>query len=919
MKLESAGLIKKINIFLILFLINIAIFSQENNEITLNVGVLDNFPPQYDLTDEGLPQGFAIDFIEAIVNLSGFKINYVIKSTWQELSTALESGEIDLIPNSGITQRRLDVYSYSIPIETFNVNIFTRKSYPQLFGLNDLEGKIVGVVEENIGEVLIQEVETASVHKFLAAEDALFDLLSGNIDAFIYPAPVFLLMVREAHLEDHIKENGPPLVEIKRGISVLKGNEWILEIINPVTSEFIHSKEYQRIYTKWYGRSTPFWNIKRVIIAMSIIMVITIIIVLLWKYKTTEQIVKKRTEELLFKGSLLENIAEGVITIDLEKKITSWNSGAETLFGYRENDILDNFFEVLFEKTDCSFDSYLKKIEKTKSEKVDLKYIQKDSNVFEGLTSITKLFDAKEVHIGYIIIIQDITNRKKMEAALQSSEARFKTAFYTSPDAVNINRLKDGLYIDVNQGFTRLTGYTWDDVNGKTSSDINIWLDPLDREELIRGLKETGYYSNLEAKFTKKDGTFTTALMSARIIDIEGVEHILSITRDITELKNMQKNLQQAQKMESIGLLAGGIAHDFNNILSPILGYVELTLDHLTEDSEGHNYLNKVLQATERARDLIKQILTFSRKNEHDPKPYQCQPIIKEALKLVRSSIPTTIEIQQDIASDCGLIIVDPIHIHQIIMNLCTNAYHAMEESGGILSVALEELQITNNDSDTQEMTPGSYICLKVRDTGQGIEQKIVDHIFDPYFTTKPVGKGSGMGLSIIYGIVKEYDGYINVFSEPGKGTEFKIYIPIIDAKKNIINSENNIPLEKGNERILLVDDEDALVQVEKKILEQYGYHVTTQKNSLEALELFRSKPNDFDLIISDVTMPHLTGDRLALEIIKIRKDIPILLCTGFSNILSNEKLKNIGIKGLLMKPISKKELILKVREVIDL
>ncbi len=260
--------------------------------------------------------------------------------------------------------------------------------------------------------------------------------------------------------------------------------------------------------------------------------------------------------------------------------------------------------------------------------------------------------------------------------------------------------------------------------------------------------------------------------------------------------------------MESIGTLAGGIAHDFNNILSPIFGYVELTLRKLPPDSREYDYLKSVLHASQRARDLVKQILTFSRKSEHTRKPLEAQIVIKEALKLIRSSIPSTIDICQDIKNDCSLIMADPVHIHQIIINLCTNAFHAMEETGGTISVSLEEIELKKNNFEVEDAEPGNYLLLRVSDTGKGMEQDVLDRIFDPYFTTKVVGKGTGLGLSVIHGIIKDYGGHICVFSEPFKGSEFIIYLPVIKSGSMISSSDNIEMPEMGKGSILLVDDE---------------------------------------------------------------------------------------------------------------
>ncbi|MCK4542738.1 MAG: PAS domain S-box protein [Spirochaetales bacterium] len=395
--------------------------------------------------------------------------------------------------------------------------------------------------------------------------------------------------------------------------------------------------------------------------------------------------------------------------------------------------------------------------------------------------------------------------------------------------------------------------------------------------------------------------------------------------RDITREKKaeeerikLEAKLQQAQKMEAVGTLAGGIAHDLNNILFPISGYAEMLLQDVPEDSPLRQRLIDILQGTKRAGDLVKQILTFSRQKDHEMKPLKVHLVINEALKLIKSSLPSTIEITQNIKSDCGLVYADPTQIHQIVMNLCTNAYHAMEETGGKLTFNLKEVELAAEDLNDPAMIPGKYVCLTVSDTGPGMEQSITDRIFDPYFTTKEEGKGTGMGLAVVHGVVKSHGGNISVYSEPGKGTEFKVHLPVIKKQEETAKLKTDLPIQKGDERILLVDDEDIIAQMGKQMLERLGYHVTARTGSTDALEAFRENPDKFDLVISDMTMPIMTGEQLAAEIMKIRSDIPIILCTGFSEMMSEEKAKSLGIKGFLMKPVVMKDFSNMIRKVLD-
>jgi signal transduction histidine kinase/CheY-like chemotaxis protein len=385
------------------------------------------------------------------------------------------------------------------------------------------------------------------------------------------------------------------------------------------------------------------------------------------------------------------------------------------------------------------------------------------------------------------------------------------------------------------------------------------------------------------------------------------------------EKKRLEMQLRQAQKMEAIGTLAGGIAHDFNNILYPIIGYAEMTMDLVPEQSTARNNLNEILVASDRAKELIQQILAFSRQQESNPQSLRIQPIIKEALKLMRSSMPATISIIQNIDEQCGPVLTDPSQIHQIIMNLCTNAYHAMRKQGGILEVALSEIDVKPGQTDKAfQLYPGLYLCLAVRDTGHGIDPLIMDRIFDPYFTTKPPGEGTGMGLALVHGIVKSYGGETFVISQPGKGATFQIYLPrIMEPEEETIMTMPKCISGQG-ERILFVDDEGHILSLVEQMLESLNYRVVAKTNSLEALEEFRMNPDLFDLVITDQTMPGLTGFDLAKKMLTIRPEIAIILCTGYSELVNEEQVKAAGIRKFILKPILKSQLSILIREVLD-
>ena len=523
------------------------------------------------------------------------------------------------------------------------------------------------------------------------------------------------------------------------------------------------------------------------------------------------------------------------------------------------------------------------------------------------------------------VLRKEINEHEQAEDRLKKSEQRFRDLFNAINDVIYTHDL-EGRFISVNPALCKAFGYEEDELIGRRASDFMKPEFALAfKSEYLEQLKKQERHDGTTIYFKKNGEKIYLEYRSVSIRPEDGKPFISGTGRDVTErvlserkVAKLQEQLAQAQKMEAIGTLAGGIAHDFNNILFPMFGYLEMVLQDLPKGNPLRGQLVEVLNGAKRARDLVKQILAFSRQSDHDMKPMKVHLVLKEALQLIKSSLPSTIKIKQNIQSDCGLVFADPTQIHQIVMNLCTNAYHAMEETGGKLTVNLKEVELTAEDLKDQTMVPGTHVCLTVADTGPGMEQSVIDRIFDPYFTTKEKGKGTGLGLAVVDGIVKSHGGHISVYSEPGKGTEFKVFLPVIKTKEEEHQVETDTPIQKGNERILLVDDQDMVAQMEKQMLERLGYHVTVRTSSTDALEAFRTQPDKFDVVITDMTMPNMTGDKLAAELIKIRPAIPVILCTGFSEMMSKEKTAALGIKGFLMKPVVMKDLSSIIRKVLD-
>jgi len=457
--------------------------------------------------------------------------------------------------------------------------------------------------------------------------------------------------------------------------------------------------------------------------------------------------------------------------------------------------------------------------------------------------------------------------------------------------------------IIINQGFTRFISPDYQDVFY------------LHRVQAI----ETGDKQSFELKLVKKDGTSFDAqlnIVPMKDSDDNFSQLRISIT-NISQLKQTEENLRQSQKMESVGTLAGGVAHEFNNILGGIIGYTEIAKEDASKDSSVLESLDEIINLSFRARDVVKQILSFSRKGKKDQKPLQPHLVIKQSLKVLRATIPTTVEIRSSLDENSGTILADLTQIHQVCMNLCMNAAHAMEDKGGILEIGLAPVVIDAEDTKmSPDLKTGEYVKITVSDTGSGISPENIANIFDPFFTTKEVGKGTGLGLSVVHGIIKDHGGEITVSSKIGEGTTFTVLLP--RTEKEIKEKKDAGQLHAGTESILLVDDEEQLLFPTKNNLERLGYKVTAMTNSLETLKLFKKDPQRYDLIITDLTMPHLTGDRLALEVTTIRPDMPVIIATGYSDAVDNDKVKQSGIKAFIPKPYQTQELTKTIRMILN-
>ena len=617
---------------------------------------------------------------------------------------------------------------------------------------------------------------------------------------------------------------------------------------------------------------------------------------------------------------LVEHIDLGIALMDTDHRILMVNSKCAEMYGRPADYYAGRFCYGEFEKYGfvCPGCPGAAAMQTGAMAQVERRSVRQDGSRFDTNVMAFPVFENGAV-TGFIEVTEDITERSELEEKLGEREAFFRSQFELSNTGIAITSADKG-WLRVNRKLCSMLGYTEQELYRMTWAEItypdDIAGEAAEFDKMLAGEIET---YEIDKRFVRKNADIVWVHLAASCFREQdrSVRFGIASIQDITQRRQMEEQLRQSQKMEAIGTLAGGIAHDFNNILAAIMGNAELARLNVQPESPVAGNIDQILKSSDRARDLVRQILAFSRRQDQERRPVDICMLVNEAVNLLRAMVPTTINIRHSVPADAQMVHADATRIHQVIINLCTNAAQAMESTGGALEIEVASMVLNaRNAARYPDTNPGRYVGIAVRDTGPGIEPRHMQRIFDPFFTTKAVGKGTGMGLAVAHGIVQDHGGSITAYSKQGKGATFYVLLPQIFEKK--AETAEQLPeISRGCEKVLLVDDEEMLVDLGTSILQSLGYSVVSSYSSLEALKIFTFDPKSFDAVITDFTMPHMTGYELAEEMLRIRPGTPIILCTGFSSQVSEEQARAAGICAFVMKPYNMSEIAATLRMVL--
>ncbi len=962
---------------ILLFFICLVATAQSLFAIPVKVGICIHPPLAFQEDPEKPPQGFFIDILNDIAQRNDWALSYSTDSR-ANLLNKLARGEIDLIVPAPFPLNSSDMLDYSSSFLSSYATLYVPRNV-LLPSLHDLQGKTIALVHEDVySQPFLDFLKAAGIRYELiemrSYAEVFTAIAAGRVDAGLTDHFFGNLQCRSYKLRTTPTVNSP----IDFRCAVYRDHNWPLR--QTIDKELLALKAnpdsiYYKSLDRWTGYHHP-----RSFLALSgltmlgllVVVLLAIPIVIFVKRSLGKEAQKlaaanrqllKGTEDLIHSEAaansqkkwfltLLNRTSDMILIHGVDEKgapgkFIDVNTTACLRLGYSRHELLSltpkqielspdssstpRYAKILSSWRNARLPDASEEDKKSSTVTAELSYRTKSGSDFPA-EALIRILEYKGQPVIYYAI-HDITRRQKDRQALQERERRFSDFFNRAPIGVALYDPSQHL-TDVNQAALAMFGFS-ERAHFAAANLFNLaQLEEQNLKTLMKGgtiRYETAIDFDLvhsEERFiSSRTGkcNFDVLITNLGLDDEFNPKGFMFQIQDITDrrraedaLRQNEKVLRQAQKMEAIGTLAGGIAHDFNNILTPIIGYTEMAMMTLPPEDPIQTNLEEVLKASHRAKDLVKQILTFSRQTDHEVKPIRLIPLIKEVTQLLHGSVMPSIELRLNIQSERDIVKADPTQMHQVIMNLCTNAIHAMKDKGGSLEIGLKQVLVdSRTHGPLARLRFGAYVEIIIRDTGHGMARAVLDRIFEPFFTTKRSGEGTGMGLAVVHGIITSLHGTITVESEVGKGTTFHVVLPLLEqAAESLENKPTEVP--RGNERVLFVDDEMGITTMASQMLTSLGYKVVTCTRPFDAVTIFREDPSRFDLIITDLIMPGLTGFELIIEIHAIRPNIPALICTGFSKNIDERNLVQAGVHEVLMKPLVLRQLAESIRRALD-
>ena len=895
-----------------------------------------SWPPQYQLDEDGKPAGFAIDVMNEIAARANLTVEYLVADNFAAAVEFMQRGDADLIPNSGILSQRRGEFAFTAPVETFVVSLFIRNESGHINGVADLPGQKLAVVEKNIGLFMFGKRRDMEVKVYRDVRTALFELIAGHVDALVYPQPVLLTLARQIGVEDRIRVAGRPLREVKRGIRVMKDNVGLLAVLNKAVEGFVGTPAYQRIYTRWYGRPAPFWSVEGMAWTMGGLLILTLIAMAWWRYRSVlvlnrglrETIAERRKAQQALGESeekyrdLIEGSLLAIQIVGKDGNRVYANQAFVDLLGYgTEEEVLALPVGAITDRSNKT--QAITQLREVRTSGVSTPFIYEfDAHRKDGSIVSVQAFARSIVWEGnyaqqrtYI----DLTERKRAERALRESEGRYRDLIEGSDLGVHISG-RDGTRILTNRACAELFGYgSPDELLAIPRMGI---IAQHDRDRVMGYQKmmfEDGkFMPPYEFDGVRKDGSIIPLQAFMRRIVWEGEDAIQRTFIDLTQRNKAEEQLRHAQKMEAIGQLTGGVAHDFNNLLTVIHGNLELIADRL-EDPAVSRMAHSAIDAARRGAELTGRLLAFSRRQMLAPAAIDPDQLIAGMTELMRRTLGETVEIGVVTVDDLWRCEADPGQLENAILNLALNARDAMPQGGRLV---IETANATLDDAGVaarHDVVPGEYLMISVSDTGTGMSPEVADHAIEPFFTTKDVGKGSGLGLSQVYGFISQSNGYVTIDSEQGVGTTVKLYLPRSAEQYDPAqqNAGTEDPVSQG-EKVLVVEDDPDVRDLTVTMLTDLGYVTVEAADGKEAIEALKHTPG-IDLLLTDVVLPGgMSGLDVAREAPRFIPDIKIIFTSGYAeHVLARHGEINADVQ-LINKPFRRDDVARKLRAALD-